>query len=262
MQNIYDELIFMGNNVLYAVKDGHAGLINGQGEIIADFIYDDLSHKYSNYYFEENWIDFEYFSVTKDCYSMSLNGKMGVKDYSNNTILDFIYDRIKIQTMKNDKYIIAVKDNQYALFNLNGEIIVDFGKYDEISSIEKYLLSIKKDNKYGCLNIKDNWVIEPQYKYCDSGNYESNIIIFKNNEDKFGIVDKDNNIIAEFKYDNLRIMKPNYIKAQLENKFGIIDNKGNTVIECLYNENEIECYDEFVIIKKQIKTENSLFSFK
>lgn len=110
MQNIYDELIFMGNNVLYAIKGGKAGLINGQGEIIADFIYDDLSHKYSNYYLEENWLDFEYFSVTKDCYSMSLNGKIGVKDYNNNTILDFIYDKLFVKT-RNVKNFIGLTNN-------------------------------------------------------------------------------------------------------------------------------------------------------
>ncbi len=262
MKNIYDELIFMGNGVLYAVKNGKAGLINGKGKMIADFIYDDVSSKVSNHYFKDDRLDFEFFNVTKDFYSMTLNGKMGVKDYNNNTILDFIYDRINMEIMGDETYITAIKDNQYAIFNSCGEAIIDFGTYDRIYSIDDFMYAIKKDGKWGCINIKDNWIIESQYKECYSGNYKLGLIIFENNENKVGMVDTQNKIIADFKYDNLRIIQPNCINAKLNGKFGIIDNCGNTVIECLYGEDEFEYFDDFVVIKKQIKTESSIVALK
>ena len=262
MKNIYDELIFMGNDILYAVKDGKAGLINGQGKVIADFIYDDVSHKASIYYLDQDGLDFEYFNVTKDFYAMSLNGKIGVKDYSGKTILEFIYDRIKLLTIKDETYITAIKDDKYALFNSKGEIIISFGAYEKIYSIDDFLFAVEKDNKWGCLNIKDNWIIEPQYKKCCGGNFELELIVFKNDENKVGMVDKNNNIVVEFKYDKLHIIKSNCIEVKLNNKFGIIDNNGNAIIDCLYNQDEIECYDDFVIVKKQIKTESSIVALK
>ena len=262
MKDIYDELIFMGDNILYAVKDGKAGLINGQGEVIADFIYDDVSYKTSKYYLEDDGIEFEFFNVTKDFYSMSLNGKMGVKDYNGNTILEFIYDRIKIWPIKDETYITAIKNDEYAVFNSKGAIIINFGIYDKISTIDKYIFSTVKNNKYGCLHIKDKLEIEPQYFACHDASSKLNLIIFENEKNKVGMVNMNNEVIADFKYDSIRPVKSNYIRVTLNNKCGIIDNNGNTVVDCLYDEDELEYYDDFVIIKKRIKTASSIVAIK
>ena len=255
----YDNLIYLGYGVIYAVKNAKAGLIHKSGKIIVDCIYDDIYEKTTHLdYDEDERLDFEFFSVSKKLYTMSLNGKKGVKNYNGKTILDFEYDRIRIFPNNN---ILAIKDEQYAIFNSNGSAVIDFGEYDKIDMINYNNFKIKKDDNYGCINIKDNWIIKPQYKKCLDANSKFGLIKFENKEGKQGIVDKDNNIVINFEYDWLNIVQHSkYIQAQMGSKYGIFDIQGNVIAPCKYSNDELEIYDDFILIKKILKRENSLIT--
>ncbi|MGN1269270.1 MAG: WG repeat-containing protein [Clostridia bacterium] len=178
------------NNQLYfiAFKDGQAGLIKNNKLL--------LNHEYE---------DIQY-NVLSDIFIIKRNGKEGVVDKEGQTILYPEYDGIFIGGM----YLIAKKDNNSLVFDLNGNKI----ETTVVSKIQtenpNYFITIDENNIYKVVDSNENIVIDNDYDYIEylPGDY---FIVAKNF--KNGIININGKSLVEIKYDSIfRISDTNLLQ--------------------------------------------------
>lgn len=177
------------------------------------------------------------FAVKKD-------GKWGVVDSNNNTILPFSwsevssisnldgYLRVGVNGYPNETYgvysllerklvIPCVYSNLYLLDNQNyfyvysGDKynIVDINNkpqfttwYDEITVSSKGpgFFIVKKDGKYGVIDEKEKVIIPMEYQDFGRYPYSDGSYLAKNKEGKYGFITIDGRVTLPFQYDNLK----------------------------------------------------------
>lgn len=92
---------------------------------------------------------------------------------------------------------------------------------------------------------------DTEIKYLDKqGNEVSNIVVYPNNsiyvskneQGKYGFVDKSNNVIIDYQYDNVtEVNEYGYAAIQKDNKWGVINQNGEIIVEPTYElQDEIE----------------------
>lgn len=149
-------------------------------------------------------IPYEYFVV------YSNKDKVGVVDKKGNEIIKSEYDEIYIPNQSKDVFI-CVKDNETKIFNKAGNKI--FKEFENVAPImisedtlemEKYLLSYKKDDKYGLVSIEGKKITDAIYTDVSSLKGKPGSILVRK-DDKYGIIDSTGKTIIEEKY--------NYIKS-------------------------------------------------
>lgn len=95
------------------------------------------------------------------------------------------------------------------------------------------LLNPKKSgNKYGYVNEKEEWIIEPIFD--EVIDFERGVAIVKRGE-KYGIIDTKGQIIIDFLYDDLFICDNDVILITKQNRMGIINMKGECLVEPIYD---------------------------
>jgi len=189
---VYDNIIsFHYMNFTVAIKNGKAGLIDIAGNPLTDFIYEDLTDHYDKDEDSTGWMLYE------DNYCvMRLNGKWGILNYKGNTIVDFKYDD-EIATYSVGDRIIVVADDKYTLIDLNGNIITD--KYDTIMPHIDSLACITLGDNVGIIDSNGEGVIDCKYKWVQPSS--SGYFAVSNHDDKWGVLDRNQNVILDLEYD-------------------------------------------------------------
>lgn len=142
-------------------------------------------------------------------------------------------------------FIAKQKDN-YFFFNGKGEEIIANGLkvemlHDNWEGIiySDYVLFVDKNNKYGIYSCSSNRIIIPAINENIFAFFKDNFIVSK--ENKYGIINKSNDILVPFLYDSLYFSKPNekeLVIVAKKNKVGLIDNYNNVLIPFKYDEIE------------------------
>lgn len=173
-------------NALKVKKNGKYGIINDEGKEILKTQYADIDNIGKD--------DKSGFIVKSD------NGKYGVVDYSENVVIEPIYDGME-KVYGNDYYV-AQKANKQILVQKGGTEVKSFD-YDEIKGISSNIdngIIYTKNNKYGIAKITGESVIAVTYE--DLKEAKSGIFIAKK-DGKYGIIDISNNTKIEFKYKSI-----------------------------------------------------------
>lgn len=123
-------------------------------------------------------------------------------------------------------------DNKTYLYSLDNEGFITLGDVTVMgdkfrnntyySNHNEYFVVNNKDNLYGVINIKGEYVIEHKYKdiiTLSNGNF-----IVKNDKDKYGIVDKDGNNLIKNGYDGI-IPYDNYYLLIKGEQMALYDNE-------------------------------------
>lgn len=100
-----------------------------------------------------------------------------------------------------------------------------------------YLKVIKdeKNKKYGLIDVNEKVIFDN--KYDDISAISKNIISYKKNN-KWVLVNSKGYSISSTEYENIFGLYENRAKVKRNGKFGFIDEKGKEVIECKYNETD------------------------
>lgn len=134
-----------------------------------------------------------------------------------------------------EKNVLKIKkDGKYGLIDLNGKQILPC-EYEEISVIDgiENSILIKKDEKVGLVNNAGSILIEP--KYSDIKNlgttYKEGYITIDEN-DKYGLVSTTKKQILENKYDEIKqVYLSDYYLVIEDGKEKLINSSGETIIE-------------------------------
>lgn len=219
---IYDAIWYNGETEhIIAIKDGKFGYINIEGEII--------------YSFEYNYIR----SLEEDGYLFAeKQGLMGLVDSSENIILDFEYISM-FWIDDNHTYLSVKKDDKYALYNKDGDLILGFdyefiGLMDEDAIIfSTYIDSLEEIKKYGFMDIDGNILLEATY---DRIFTQTEGLYLVENSDKYGFINKDGDVVINLDYDNAYLFRDYGLAAvKLNDKWGFINTDGDVVIPIIYD---------------------------
>ena len=173
-------------DILKTSKDGKYGVATIKGSIMVPTEYLEIKAlgKEANQGF-----------IVKDS-----NGKYGIVDTINKTILENKYDDIA-QIYKNDYYIVTENGKQEVV-KKDGTQVLN-GDYDKIVAIlqnpENGVIYQKK-SKYGVMDLSGNNKLKPEYDSLKEG--KTGYLIAKK-DNKYGIIDLNGNTKVEFKYSNL-----------------------------------------------------------
>ena len=167
-------------------KDGKYGIVDNEGKIIVEPKYEDV-----DILGKDNKSGF----IVKD-----ESEKYGIIDYSNNQILEIKYDNIE-KVYGNNLYVVTVDGKQKIVNKENTDILTSgFDSIKQILSSQENAVIFVRSNKYGVMNLSGEILIEAQYDNLEEA--KSGIFIAKK-EDKYGIIDIENQEKIAFEYTSI-----------------------------------------------------------
>lgn len=149
------------------------GFMNKQGEVIVE-------PRYTMYYGEcysskdliKVSINESYgFIKNNDEVDSRIRTLYGLINYKGEIVLDTIYRKLELSTECEDLVIVQNKDCKYGVIDLNGNVIVPFGKYSYIYRFDKGFARVKLEKygqrglirKYGLIDEQGKEVLPVEY---------------------------------------------------------------------------------------------------
>jgi len=178
-------------------------------------------------------------SYKENLFFAQYNGKYGIIDEYENTIIGFEYDLLENTLYnKSQNFIICKNNSKYGIIDTANKVVIPL-EYDYIYTLNTTLFTVIKNGKTGCININNDTIIPFEYDkiilysdYIIVGKYQC-VINDEQVENKllYGIVDYNNNILVPFEYiellpfdEDLSLSdKPTFSAKIQDNKFIIID---------------------------------------
>jgi WG containing repeat len=266
LKNIQFKDIKKGLFKVYNIVTKKSGVYNENGREIIPLIYDEIE------------LGDDYIKVKK-------NNKYGTLDRENNIKIPLEYNEIYY---RNNNQFICTKQKLYAVINNKNETIIPLN-YNHIEMVdEKYFFARALDSTTGVMDLNGKEILPVEYKIygnCNGKIFASkkdifyiinledienkieinidqfktkhaswyfyndcSLVAIKNN--KYGIVDIDNNIVIPFEYDDVQKLyfKSNYI-VKMNGKYGII-NKENKIIRPIIYDRIIQHKEETIFYKE------------
>lgn len=234
------EVIVGTSNAYITTKDNKKGLVDGQGNIIIENLYAEITALTTQY---ENG-----FIVKNDA------GKYGVIRYDKTTALDTKYDEIK-NVYGNNMYV--VKENgSLEIVNSDQETFLS-GKFEDVKSIQTENVIIKKAGKYGISTINDETKVDTIY---DDLEYAFSNYYIAKKDNKYGIITIENEVKLDFNYNYIKyVQEADFIEAQKEDgQSDLLDRNFNIKASGIVSEiNEDKNY-----IRIRINNEYKYYNFK
>lgn len=144
-------------NLLLVSRDGNQGVYTSTGELFIEVKYD---------YIQKSLDDLSCPHLLQSR-EVKKDGKYGIVNQKGKEILPCEYDVItQFDNKYHDNRFAVYKNGKYGLLDENGRQIIDC-KYDEIMSTGndfKELYIVKEKGLYGVIDIKDSFIIHPQFK--------------------------------------------------------------------------------------------------
>ena len=236
------ELNFLGNDFYYGTyKDRLGVIIDSKGKeiyknnngLLFENIYELKNNKYLIYNNDNNELNTYIFNGS------TVEKYYNIKEVENAKPVLYVND--------NNKYLLAFIEQKEAnlyIYNLDNKgIIVLQDTYLNVSNKEYITINdnsliIKKDNKYGAIDLEGNIIIEPTYNYLSNdsnGNY-----IALNDKEQYGIIDKENNILLNFNYKKIYESNTYYLVVNNKNKLSLFDSEIKDLLNFRLDYNDSE----------------------
>ena len=237
---VYDEALdFKRSKNSIAKKNGKFGVISYQNKEIFPFIYDEINELDEVENIENTYL----LSNKKEDKIVNINGETFLSGYQ--MIHPIFYDHSKFIVKKNNKLGIADLQNKILL-----PIV-----FDEISDWVEYGPEnrhiVKRNGKYGMVEYKTfKEKIPVIYDFV----FIARNKVFVGKDNKFGIIDLNNNVLCPFKFDEIKPsfgygfgMSQSKIFAKTGGKYFEINEKGKILKEIsqkLYKVNTDRNFDQ------------------
>ncbi|PWI30550.1 hypothetical protein DI383_03610 [Flavobacteriaceae bacterium LYZ1037] len=114
-------------------------------------------------------------------------------------------------------------------YRRKNNIIIPF-EYKLIRNFHEGLAVVKVEGKLAFINIKNEIVIKPKFKYYYSSGFYEGLSLVRSDEGKFGYIDKQGNIIIETIYDYATKFNNGFSVVGLDNLYGLINREGVVVL--------------------------------
>ena len=205
----YDDIISVNNGNAIVENNNKYGVVNVDGTEVIKPDYDSISYASGNNYIVE------------------ANNKFGVINTDNEQLIDTKYDNIVYRSTAgfyeatNSDYTSDLIDNNMEV-KLSGIIV------SEVNESDGYI-KVRQDGEYKYYNFRFE---EKTPKEILSGN---TIFLSKNEEGKYGFVDRNGNVVVNYIYDDATEQNDyGYASVKLDGKWGAVDSRGNVTVEPTY----------------------------
>ncbi len=211
--------------------------------------------------------------TTKSYFSVFKDEKWGVIDSEGNIVIDPSYKEMMIIPDKKEDVFLCTYDVDYntgtyktkVLNSNNEEILKGYEMVEAIANkstssmwYEKDILKVKKDGKYGTINLQGKELLPIEYEEIEPIIGIENSLKIKK-DGKYGITNDKGKIILEPKYSSIAQLgddnKSGYIVQDENGKYGIVDYSANTILKCEYDAiSKVYQNEKYVVTKsgKQI----------
>ena len=217
-------------NQLFRIKiDGKLGIINNQGKVIIDTIYDYVAIPQFNIILAKNY-------KQHASYIYNLEGE-------------------KLFTIKNDRVdyfskdnILSIKGKEYSLISLKQEY-KSLGKLEQVLEINEGLIAYEKNGKFGYMDGNGEIIISPKYDFASP--FVNGFATVGQNKKSF-IINKKGKIINKMGYEGIGKLNNGLIPVKLNGKWGYIDLLDNIKIDFQFDDASNFSLD-LAVVKKNNK---------
>lgn len=158
-------------------------------------------------------INNEYDNIEYDSFNqlftVKKDGKYGVLKSNGEALISCLYDEIDIEGI----YIYSLKGEEQIIFDTTGAKIEN-PKYKSVYNVEdtNYKITINNENKYGVVDENNNEIIKNEYYYI--GYLGNNYFVVSGQNGKNGIMNNEGKVVLEVKYDTIeKLEKSDIIEA-------------------------------------------------
>lgn len=158
-------------------------------------------------------INNEYDNIEYDSFNqlftVKKDGKYGVLKSNGETLISCLYDEIDIEGI----YIYSLKGEEQIIFDTTGAKIGN-PKYKSVYNVEdtNYKITINNENKYGVVDENNNEIIKNEYYYI--GYLGNNYFVVSGQNGKNGIMNNEGKVVLEVKYDTIeKLEKSDIVEA-------------------------------------------------
>lgn len=176
--------------------------------------------------------DYEYYKLKNNI--IQSNGILYIALEDLNVACNAIY------TFSNDDYKIVINTSDDLLKKYNGTF-TDKGlkisdEFNNKRAIAYNMFVVSNESgKLGVVNSNLDSIIGHKYTTMTFDEFSKNFIV--SNEDKYGVISEKGEIIADLKYENIRIINysPLLYEAKLNDKYGVLDETGKLIVNIEYD---------------------------
>jgi len=248
-QTMIDEIVLVSKNKKWA-------FFSNKGKQLTDFIFDEVKQAYIT---EDGRNKDTYFKG--DLAIVTIDNQSQYLDRNLKEVIPFgEYDYT--ESLNKNGFGIVAKNNKYGIIDNKGNEIIRL-EYDKIEHPKRYsnILELFVSEKNGTLQIfdenikliKDN-ILDYSWDKIDFDDYYLDVLLLKDNQNKFGIIDETGKIIIPFEFEELRPFDGQETTiAKKNNYFGIIDFKNKELISFENDEIYSSKFSEIFVIKQNEK---------
>lgn len=219
-QAIYDEIsaVLDKTGSILVKTDSKYGVLDYKGNVVIETKFDEISS--DGYCSEESWYE-------KTGYIVSQKNKDGVSfgyvDYKGKIILDTKYETLEraLEYDEEDIYLIVMQKGKKGVFK-NKKKLIDLNFQDVNYSELSKVFIVNKNGRYGFYNLDGKVILKPEYShYSIAGNY-----ISVEKAGKTELFDINGNLVNTNSYTKMIATKnPSYFIAEDEEGFYSIISK-------------------------------------
>jgi len=248
----YNKVLWYYHDVGVALKDEKFALINRDGTLITEFVYDEISFSNGRYYkikindkikviddtgktLFDNYIIEENELIYNNKIVVSTNTPIkreGLIDMKGNILITPVYDKLYSSLFTNGSYLIAKLKNIVFHFDVNGKEI----KKDK-NAKSPFVIMYIKNNKYGFLDLHRKFKISG-ITYTKANKFSEDLAMVEKNG-KAGFINKKGRKVISFKYlyDWRSSFNEGFSVVKFKNeKFGYINKQGDIIVPGIYDE--------------------------
>ena len=181
----FDQADCFHGGVAPVKKDGKWGVINKNGKLICPYFYDD-----------DGFIPTIHDGIIRKEEYYFVNGKKHLKfsyiDINGNVIIDTSHYYICFEFCNGYANVLN-HDDQYALINTKGDVVIPFGKYDSIGEVHCGVALVNKNvggkPRKGYVNMQGEEIV-PVGRYDEFYNDSDMAVVCAVKDGKYGYIDK------------------------------------------------------------------------
>lgn len=205
------------------------------GKLVLDEEFFDVNVYSSNYIKMEKLVgidsifDYNQESNEKLLKETVANTTFGIVDITGKVILEPEYSTTDIYLSGEHLGKAYTKNGYWGTMNEKWETVIPF-EYQSFKRFGWEKVIAQENNKFGLIDFNNNVCINFEYEELS---YIGNLKAKQNG--LWGIIDSDGNSIVEFNYQEIATTTPNYVLAKKENKWGYIDYNENLLLPFEYD---------------------------
>ena len=207
----YDDIVSVNGENAIVVNDNKYGVVKiSDGKNIIDTKYNSITYAANNNYIVNN------------------NGKYGIMNSDGNISVEFKYSGIVYRSEGN---FYETTNDDYTSDLLDADLTVKLSKVivSEVNAEKGYIMVRTDDaNKYYNFRFEEKTVQDILSN--------NTIFVSKNEEGKYGFVDKNGNVVVNYLYDDAREQNDyGYASVKQNGLWGAVDSNGQVAISPSYN---------------------------